>query len=248
MEDLNFVLKQALSPSRSPFLRALEQDRIEREAADRKANAEAAARAAQEQELYDWLEEQRRRQFQQEIDAIHARARRRHSAIGLGSALPPFAVPLWAPRAKDQPPHIVQLQPLHQRPDHDPSARAANRSALSAIKKQFRQAAKATMRDDDHPKSRQRRRRGETEGQFRQLVRRIMRRLDLRPQFRYAASKSGRRAKTTTTAPEILAAGSTASPWSNPLNGMDFYAGDLTGFSDSGEGFDSNLEQISLGL
>jgi hypothetical protein len=43
-----------------------------------------------------------------------------------------------------------------------------------------------------------------------------------------------------------------ASPWSNPLNGMDLYAGDLAGFgesfSDPGEGFDSNPDRIALDL
>ena len=39
-----------------------------------------------------------------------------------------------------------------------------------------------------------------------------------------------------------------ASPWSNPLNGMDYYAGDLAGFSDSDDAFDNNLDQVSLDL
>jgi hypothetical protein len=75
-----------------------------------------------------------------------------------------------------------------------------------------------------------------------------MPRLDLRPHFRYAAPKNGPRALKTKAAPETLTAGSAASPWCNPLNGMDSYAGDLAGFSDSGEGFDGNPEQLSLEL
>jgi hypothetical protein len=78
-------------------------------------------------------------------------------------------------------------------------------------------------------------------------MRRIMRRLNLRPQFRNAASKAGR-PKKNSTAPETFAAGFGASPWSNPLNGMDYYAGDLAGFSDSDDAFDNNLDHVSLDL
>jgi hypothetical protein len=79
-------------------------------------------------------------------------------------------------------------------------------------------------------------------------MRRIMRRLNLRPQFRNAASKTGRPRMKSSTAPETFAGGSGASPWSNPLNGMDYYIGDLAGFSESDDAFDNNLDQVSLDL
>ena len=41
-------------------------------------------------------------------------------------------------------------------------------------------------------------------------------------------------------------AGFGASPWSNPLNGLDFYADDLAGFSDFDDGFDANPDQVFL--
>jgi hypothetical protein len=115
----------------------------------------------------------------------------------------------------------------------------------------FCEAAKAVLREEGQLKARQRRRRGETEGQFRQLVRRILRRLDLWPQFRNAASQTGRPSMTNAAAPQSFA-DLAAPPWSNPLNGMDHYAGDLAGFSESfsdpGEGVDSNSDRISLDL
>ena len=118
-----------------------------------------------------------------------------------------------------------------------------------AIRKLFRQAAKALAREEeDTSKSRQRRRRGQTEGQFRQLMRRIMRRHHLGPQFRNAAFKAGRRLMKNSTAPETVAAGFAASPWCDPLNGMDYYGGDLAGFSESDDTFDNNLDQVSLDL
>jgi hypothetical protein len=234
MEDVNFALKKAFAP-----LTRAEIDRLQTEAESRRALAEAAT-AAQEREWQHWLwlEEQRRRQYQQEIEAVHARARRRRATIGPGVSLPPFAAPLPEPRAKSQPAPAPEIQPLHQSGYHHPAARQTNRGAAEAIKKQFRQAAKQTVREEDKSKSRGRRRRGETEGQFRQLMRRIMRRFDMRPQFRSASSKTGRRSMNNAASPDSFATGS---PWSNPLNGMDFYAGDLAGFSDSDEAFHMDL-------
>jgi hypothetical protein len=114
------------------------------------------------------------------------------------------------------------------------------------MKKLFRLAAKAAARDDDQPRSRQRRKRGETEGQFRQLMRRIMRRSDLRPQFIKAAGKAGQRPTKSGAAPEtFIAAGSAASPWCNPLNGTDFCGGDLAGFGDCPD-TDMGIDRISL--
>ena len=138
----------------------------------------------------------------------------------------------------DQPAPIAQTQPLARNGDRSPGY--VDHPAPGAFKKIFRQAAKALLRKEGQLKSRQRRRRGETEGQFRQLVRRILRRLDLRPQFRNAAFQTGRPSMTNAAAPQSFA-DPAAPPWSNPLNGMDHYAGDLAGFNESltdpGEGF-----------
>ena len=184
--------------------------------------------------------------FQRDIDAIRERARRRHSALGSGASLPAFAGPRPAPAAK--PPHCAGIDPLGRHAAHYAVERHPAAPAPGTIKKLFRQGAKAVAsEDEDKSKSRQRRRRGETEGQFRHLMRRIMRRLNLRPEFRNAASKAGR-PKKNSTAPETFAAGSAASPWSNPLSGMDCYAGDLAGFNDSDDVFDNNLDQVSLDL
>jgi hypothetical protein len=115
------------------------------------------------------------------------------------------------------------------------------------MKKLFRLAAKAAARDDDQPRSRQRRKRGETEGQFRQLVRRIMRRSGLRPQFSKAAGNAGRLAAKSGRALETLIGSAVAgSPWCNPLNGMDFYASDLAGFSDFCPDTDMGIDRNSL--
>jgi hypothetical protein len=183
--------------------------------------------------------------FQKGIEVIHGRAKRRRS-VGLGASLPAFAAPLSAPAAK--PPHPAPVEPRAQHAARYPVDRHAAAPAPGAIKKLFRQAAKAVAGDDKHiSKSRQRRRRGETEGQFRHLMRRILRRLNLRPQFKNAASKAGR-PKKNSTAPETFAAGFGKSPWSNPLNGMEDYVGDLAGFGDSDDAFDNNLDQVSLDL
>jgi hypothetical protein len=127
-----------------------------------------------------------------------------------------------------------------------PARRAGDPSARGIIKAMFRLAAKAAaMRDEDQPKSRQRKKRGETEGEFRQFVRRILRRSDLRPQFRRGAAKAGSRGGNL--APEnFTASGFAASPWCNPLNGLDFYGGDLGGFGDSNEAFDPGPDQVSF--
>jgi hypothetical protein len=131
--------------------------------------------------------------------------------------------------------------------DQVPAGRAGDPAPRGVIKALFRLAAKAAAaRDEDEPKSRQRRKRGETEGQFRQLVRRIIRRVHLRPQFIKAAAKAGRRSTMSSAAPDTIAVGSAASPWCNPLNGMDFYGSDLVGFSDSGAETDSGIDPISL--
>jgi hypothetical protein len=127
-----------------------------------------------------------------------------------------------------------------------PPGRAGDPPARGVIAALFRLAAKAAASDDEKPKSRQRRKRGETEGQFRQLVRRVMRRFDLRPQFKHAASRTGRRSMSNSAALETFAAGSAASPWSNPLIGIDLYGGDLAGFGDFDHGFDAGPEQVSL--
>jgi hypothetical protein len=128
-----------------------------------------------------------------------------------------------------------------------PARRAGGVSARGIIKSLFRLAAKAAAaRDEDEPKSRQRRKRGETEGQFRRFVRRILRRSDLRPQFRQEAAKTGRRAGANLVPETFTASGFTAPPWCNPLNGLDFYGGDLGGFGDSNEGFDPGPDQISF--
>jgi hypothetical protein len=182
--------------------------------------------------------------FRQELDATSARAKRRRSALGVTASLPAFAALRPAPSAKL--PEARRIEPLAQHAPQYAVERQPASSAPGAIKKLFRQAAKAVAREDeDSQKSRQRRRRGETEGQFRQLTRRIMRRFNLRPEFRNAASKAGR-PKKNSTAPETFAVGFTAPPWSNPLNGMDYYAGDLAGFSDSDDAFDNNPDQVSL--
>jgi hypothetical protein len=183
--------------------------------------------------------------FQREIDAIRERGRRSRSELGSGASLPAFAAPLRAPKPQA---HAARIEPLPRHPADYSVERQPAAPAPGAIKKLFRQAAKAVASENDgKSKSRQRRRRGETEGQFRHLMRRIMRRLNLRPQFRNAASKAGR-PKKNSTAPETFATGSAESPWSNPLNGMDYYAGDLAGFSDSDDAFDNNLDQVSLDL
>jgi hypothetical protein len=186
--------------------------------------------------------------LQRDIDAIYARAKRKRAALGLNASLPTFAPPLPAPARKPQLPQTARTEPL---PRHAPGCsveRQRGAPAPGTIKKLFRQAAKALAREDeDKSKSRHRRRRGETEGQFRHLMRRIMRRLHLRPQFRNAASKAGR-PKKNSTAPETFAGSFGASTWSNPLNAMDYYAGDLAGFSDSDEVFDNSLDQVSLDL
>jgi hypothetical protein len=184
--------------------------------------------------------------FQREIEAIHGRPRRRSSAPDSGVSLPTFAAPDPEPAAR--PPNTRRIAPFGQHAADYSIERRPAAPAPGAIKKRFRQAAKALAREqDDRSKSRQRRRRGETEGQFRHLMRRIMRRLHLRPQFRNAASKAAR-PKKNSTAPETFAAGSGASPWSNPLNGMDCYAGDLAGFGDSDDAFDNSPDQVSLDL
>jgi hypothetical protein len=239
MEELSFALKQAFAP-----LTRAEIERLRSEAEDRRAIAEAAA-AAREREWQHWLwlEEQRRRQYQQEIEAVHARALRR-VATGLVSSFPQFTGPLPVVRAQSQPKPTPEIQPLCQSGAGHPAPREPNRAAAEAIKKQFRQAAKQTVRHGDKSKSRGRRRRGETEGQFRQLMRRIMRRLDVRPQFRSAASKTSRRSMSN--APPETFAGFTGSPWASPLNGLDFYAGDLAGFTDFDQDFDQGLDHVSL--
>jgi hypothetical protein len=112
---------------------------------------------------------------------------------------------------------------------------------LASIAQLFRRAAKIALRDADTPKPRHRRKRGETEGQFHQLRRRILRRFALRPQFFKAAAKAGRRAAANATIPESAAAGYAPSPWRHPLSGMDFYSSDLAGFADADEGFDNGL-------
>jgi hypothetical protein len=117
------------------------------------------------------------------------------------------------------------------------------------INRLFREASRSAASPDDKPKSRQRRKRGETEGQFRQLVRRIMRRSDLRPQFSKAAGKAGRlSAKYGRAVETLIAAAVPGSPWCNPLNGMDFYGSDLAGFSDLGTETDMGVNQNSLEL
>jgi hypothetical protein len=236
MEDVNFALRLAFAPLTPAQIADLERD-----AEIRKALAEAAANARQRQwEDWQWLEEQRRRQYQEELDAIHTRARRR-STSGPSVPMPVFTTSLPS-SAKSKPVPVAEIQPLQIHPTQYAPPPKAKRSA--SIKKQFRQAAKATKRDDDKSKSRQRRRRGETQGQF-QLVRRILRRLDMRPKFRSAAAKTGRRSMSNPAPPETFA-GFDASPWSNPLNGLDFYAGDLAGFSEFDDGFDGNPAQIFL--
>jgi hypothetical protein len=233
MEELNFALKQAFAP-RTPD----EIDRLQREAEIRRSLGEAAA-AARDRQWQDglWLEEQRRRQYQQEIEAIHARARRRRATSRLITSMPVYAAPLPAPGAKLRSTRSAEVGSLALRGNHDSIDREANRTT---IKSHFRQAAKQTVQHEETAKSRQRKRRGETEGQFRQLMRRMMRRFDMRPQFRNAASKAGRRS-TANTAPPDTFAGFTGSPWSSPLNGMDFYAGDLAGFADFDEGLETDL-------
>src|ERR1700730_14154270 len=122
------------------------------------------------------------------------------------------------------------------------------RPGRGMITRLFREAAKsAASRDDDKPKSRQRRKRGETEGQFRLLMRRIMRRSDVRPQFGNAAAKAGRRSSTRSAPLETcITAAFVASPWCNPLNGIEFYGSNLAGFSDFGTETDMGIDHISL--
>jgi hypothetical protein len=127
-----------------------------------------------------------------------------------------------------------------------PARRAGDPSARGSIKALFRLAARAAAtRDEDQPKSRQRKKRGETEGEFRRVVRRILHRSDLRPQFRRGAAKAGIRGGNLA-AETFTASGFAASPWCNPLSGLDFYAGDLAGFGDSNEAFDPGRDQISF--
>jgi hypothetical protein len=130
--------------------------------------------------------------------------------------------------------------------DQVPAGRAGDPAPRGVIKALFRLAAKAAAaRDEEEPKSRQRRKRGETEGAF-SLVRKIVRRFNQRPKFRQAASKAGRRSTGNVTPETFNAAAFAASPWCNPLNGLDFYGGDFAGFGDSNEGFDPGPDQISF--
>src|SRR5258708_20804343 len=62
-------------------------------------------------------------------------------------------------------------------------------SVVGAIKGLFRAAAKAITREsEDEPRPKPVKRRGETEGEFKRLVRLISRRFDVRQQFRRRAA------------------------------------------------------------
>jgi hypothetical protein len=71
------------------------------------------------------------------------------------------------------------------------SARPGN--LRGAIKSLFRAAVKAVLRRiESTPQPKQRRRKGETEGEFRRLARRCSRRTDMRQQFKQRASITSR--------------------------------------------------------
>jgi hypothetical protein len=160
---------------------------------------------------------------------------------GLEAFLPLFTASLPPERAARPPPAVDPVNPLGSGSAAYSGLQHPNLSRAGTVRDLFRKTARALRRPDDSPKSRQRRRRGETDGQFRQLMRRLMRRLDLRPQFRHAASRTGRRSSNPPTSAQTLR-GPGAPPWSNPLNGIDFYAGDLAGFADSDAGPESGLQ------
>jgi hypothetical protein len=132
-------------------------------------------------------------------------------------------------------------------PVRDTGEGSKNRPILGAIKGLFRDAVKALTRHEDEERPDPRRRRGETEGDFRKLARKIARRFDARKQFRKVAkNRAHRRVRTLILSPEEW--GAPDAHLTNTLDLVNLWNNDMSGSSDYGGGFDASRDHISPGL
>lgn len=126
----------------------------------------------------------------------------------------------------------------------DTASGSKHRTITETIKGLFRAAMNAvTRRDETEPRPPRRRRRGETEGDFRRLARKAARRLDVRKQFqKVAAARARRRVRTI-----VL----TAEEWGGPdahltstLDLLTHLNNDMSGGNEYGV-VDANLHHLS---
>jgi hypothetical protein len=121
----------------------------------------------------------------------------------------------------------------------DTARGSGTRTITGAVKNLFRAAVKAlTQRDDEEPQSQPRRRKGETEGEFRKLARKVSRRFDVRQHFKGRAAITSRYLSI----PPEAYANATAylAGTLDMLNQLNDAAG-----SDLGESFDTPQNHIS---
>jgi hypothetical protein len=125
----------------------------------------------------------------------------------------------------------------------DTAPGSKNRTITGTIKGLFRDAVNAlTRRDEDEPQP-PRRRRGETEGDFRMLARKAARRFDARTQFRkVAAACAPRHVRTIFLSPEEW--GGPDAHLSTALDLLAHVNNDAAG-SGYGGGFDTSQNHIS---
>jgi hypothetical protein len=129
----------------------------------------------------------------------------------------------------------------------DTARGSENRTIAGAIKGLFRTATKAvTGRVDDEPPV-TRRRKGETEGEFQVMARRIARRFDPQRAFRGAIRRIGHR-RGIQVPPEIAGEGAAFTSLSNPLSVMDPFGDGMGSDNDFSESIDATQEYISLEL
>jgi hypothetical protein len=131
-------------------------------------------------------------------------------------------------------------------PVRDTGEGSKHRPILGTIKGLFRDVVKALTRHEDEDEDRPdpRRRRGETEGDFRKLARKIARRFDARKQFRKVAkNRAHRRVRTLILSPEEW--GTPDAHLTNTLDLVNLWNSDMSSGSDYCGGFDANQDHIS---
>lgn len=113
-----------------------------------------------------------------------------------------------------------------------------HRTITGAIKGLFRDAVKALLqKDEDDPRPKPGRRRGETEGEFRRMMRYLARRFDARREFRQRAAITSRFITIPVEARATAYLADTLDQFSQLDNGID-------ATDDYGEIFDANTQRI----